>query len=306
MACLGRFAPTPSGRMHLGNVFSAMMAWLSARSKGGEMLLRIEDLDTLRCPKENADILREDLRWLGLDWDYEQPCQSSRSAYYEEILSRLSEAGTVFPCWCTRGDLKNAPNAPHASDGHPIYPGTCRDLSPAERQHRMAAKAPLWRLRVPEETVSFTDGHYGHYVENLAAECGDFILRRADGVFAYQLAVVADDMAAGVTEVVRGRDLLSSTPRQLYLYQLLGASAPEYYHVPLLTAPDGRRLSKRDRDLDLGILRQRFTAKELLGLLAHAAGLLQKPESTSLRELIPLFSWNKIPKEDITLELPPI
>ena len=141
MACLGRFAPTPSGRMHLGNVFSAMMAWLSARSKGGEMLLRIEDLDTLRCPKENADILREDLRWLGLDWDYEQPCQSSRSAYYEEILSRLSEAGTVFPCWCTRGDLKNAPNAPHASDGHPIYPGTCRDLSPAERQHRMAAKA---------------------------------------------------------------------------------------------------------------------------------------------------------------------
>ncbi len=303
MGCLGRFAPTPSGRMHLGNVFSAMMAWLSARSRGGGMLLRIEDLDTLRCPRENADLLREDLRWLGLDWDTEQPCQSSRSAYYEEILDRLRDAGEVFPCWCTRGDLKNAANAPHASDGHPIYPGTCRDLSAEERRARAALRPPLWRLRVPEETVSFTDGHYGAYGENLALECGDFILRRADGVFAYQLAVVADDIDAGVTQVVRGRDLLSSTPRQLYLYRLLDAPAPEYWHVPLLTAPDGRRLSKRDRDLDLGVLRQRYAPEELLGLLAHAAGLLDRPERASLRELLPLFSWDKVPKEDITIDL---
>ena len=304
MGCLGRFAPTPSGRMHLGNVFSAMMAWLSARSQGGGMLLRIEDLDTLRCPAENAVILREDLRWLGMDWDFEQPCQSSRSGYYEEILERLARTGTVYPCWCTRGDLKNAPNAPHASDGHPIYPGTCRELSAEERQRRMALRPPLWRLRVPEETVSFTDGHYGYYEENLAAECGDFILRRADGVFAYQLAVTADDIAAGVTQVVRGRDLLSSTPRQLWLYRLLGAPAPEYYHVPLLTAPDGRRLSKRDRDLDLGILRRQYTPEELIGALAHAAGLLEKRESASLRELLPLFSWDRSPREDITPELP--
>jgi len=303
MAELGRFAPTPSGRMHLGNVFSALMAWLSARSQGGEMLLRMEDLDTLRCSAENAELLKDDLRWLGLTWDFEQPCQSSRTEYYEAILARLGEAGTVFPCWCTRGDLKNAPNAPHASDGHPIYPGTCRSLPEAERESRLALRPPLWRLRAPEETVSFVDGHYGLYAENLARECGDFILRRADGVFAYQLSVVADDIAAGVTQVVRGRDLLSSTPRQLYLYRLLGAPAPRYWHVPLLTAPDGRRLSKRDRDLDMGLLRARFAPEELLGRLALAAGLLEEYTPCSAGELIGVFDWAKIPREDIAIQL---
>lgn len=298
---LGRFAPTPSGRMHLGNVFSGLMAWLSARSCGGEMLLRIEDLDTLRCSRENAELVRSDLCWLGLDWDTEQPPQSSRGDYYEEILHRLGEAGEIYPCWCTRGDLKNAPNAPHASDGHPIYPGTCRDLSDAERRDRMTKKAPLWRLRVPEEKLRFTDGHYGPYEEDLAKECGDFILRRADGVFAYQLAVTADDIAAGVTQVVRGRDLISSTPRQLYIYRLLGAEPPRYWHVPLLTAPDGRRLSKRDRDLDLGVLRERFTAPELIGCLAHAAGLLDRAEPCTPKELIPLFHWSKISHDDIRI-----
>ena len=300
---LGRFAPTPSGRMHLGNVFSGLLAWLSARSASGGMLLRIEDLDTLRCSAENAELVRADLRWLGLDWDLEQPPQSTRSGYYAEILSRLGSAGEVYPCWCTRGDLKNAPNAPHASDGHPIYPGTCRGLSEDERLARMAEKAPLWRLRVPEETICFADGHYGPCGEDLARECGDFILRRADGVFAYQLAVTADDIAAGVTQVVRGRDLLSSTPRQLYIYRLLGAEPPRYWHVPLLTAPDGRRLSKRDRDLDLGILRERFTAPELVGRLAHAAGLLDRPEPCSPKELIPIFDWTKVPKDDITISM---
>ena len=289
--------------MHLGNVFAGLLAWLSARSRGGEMLLRIEDLDTLRCSAENADLVRGDLRWLVLDWDYEQPPQSTRSAYYEEILARLAGAGEVYPCWCTRGDLKNAPNAPHASDGHPIYPGTCRALSASERQDRMAKKAPLWRLHVPDETVRFTDGHYGLYEENLAGECGDFILRRADGVFAYQLAVTADDIAAGVTQVVRGSDLLSSTPRQLYIYRLLDAEPPKYWHVPLLTAPDGRRLSKRDRDLDLGILRERFTAPELIGRLGYAAGLLDRPEPCTPKELLSVFEWKKIPKKDIAIQL---
>lgn len=300
---LGRFAPTPSGRMHLGNVFSALLAWLSVRAAGGDMLLRIEDLDTLRCPRENAGILKDDLRWLGLFWDREQPYQSERSGYYEEVLERLRETGRVYPCWCTRGDLKNAANAPHASDGHPIYPGTCRDLTEAERAAKAAERAPLWRLRVSDEDISFLDGHYGAYTENLSRECGDFILRRADGVFAYQLAVTADDIDAGVTQVVRGRDLLSSTPRQLYLYRLLGAAPPQYYHVPLLTAPDGRRLSKRDRDLDLGILRETYTAPEILGALAHAAGLLENQEPISAEELIPLFDWAKIPKDDISIEL---
>ena len=301
---LGRFAPTPSGRMHLGNVFSALMAWLSVRSKGGALLLRIEDLDTMRCPRENEALLREDLTWLGLDWDAEQPRQSEKTEYYEEILCKLKEAGQVFPCWCTRGDLKNAPNAPHASDGHPIYPGTCRDLTDAQRAEKAAERPPLWRLRVPEETVSFTDGHYGEYSEDLASECGDFILRRADGVFAYQLAVVADDIQAGVTEVVRGRDLISSTPRQLYLYRLLGAVPPRYYHVPLLTAPDGRRLSKRDRDLDLGGLRERYAPEEIIGALGHAAGLTEEYRPCSPAGLIPLFAWDKVPREDITPILP--
>ena len=303
MAELGRFAPTPSGRMHLGNVFSALLAWLSVRAAGGGLLLRIEDLDTLRCSAENAAIVRDDLRWLGLVWDGEQPSQSTRSEYYESILDHLRDMGCVYPCWCTRGDLKNAANAPHASDGHPIYPGTCRELTEEERARRAAERPPLWRLRVPDEEISFADGHYGVYTENLARECGDFILRRADGVFAYQLAVVADDIDAGITQVVRGCDLLSSTPRQLYLYRLLGAAPPNYFHIPLLTAPDGRRLSKRDRDLDLGILRERFTAPELLGRLAFAAGLLDAPESASAEELVPLFDWAKIPKHDIAIEL---
>ena len=301
---LGRFAPTPSGRMHLGNVFSGLMAWLSARSGGGAMLLRIEDLDTLRCSAGNADLVRRDLEWLGLDWDYEQPPQSTRSEYYDTILSCLAEAGEVYPCWCTRGDLKNAPNAPHASDGHPIYPGTCRGLSERERRDRMRLKAPLWRLRVPEETVRFTDGIFGLYEEDLAKECGDFILRRVDGVYAYQLAVTADDIDAGVTQVVRGRDLLSSTPRQMYIYRLLGAKSPRYFHVPLLTAPDGRRLSKRDRDLDLGVLRERYTASELIGLLACAAGLTDRPEPCTPRELLSVYSPEKIPKADITIPFP--
>ena len=300
---LGRFAPTPSGRMHLGNVFSALLAWLSAKSMGGEVLLRIEDLDTVRCTAQHTALLRDDLNWLGLRWDCEQPCQSSQSARYAAILEDLRQCALAYPCWCSRADIEHAANAPHASDGHTIYPGTCRTLSAAERAERMAKKAPLWRLRVPDETISFTDGHFGPYSENLAAACGDFILRRADGIFAYQLAVVADDIAAGVTQVVRGRDLLSSTPRQLFLYRLLGAEPPKYYHIPLLTAADGRRLSKRDRDLDLGLLRQRFTAEQLIGKLAHAAELTDSEEPCTAEDLIPLFSWNKIPQEDIAISL---
>lgn len=300
---VGRFAPTPSGRMHLGNIFSALLAWLSVRSQGGELLLRIEDLDTLRCTVENADILKDDLRWLGLTWDRETAPQRERSERYEEVLASLREKGHVFPCWCTRGDLKNTPNAPHASDGHPIYPGTCRHLTETERAARAAKKPPLYRLHVPDEYIAFTDGNYGPQGENLARDCGDFILRRADGVFAYQLAVVVDDIENGVTEIVRGSDLLGSTPRQLYLYRLLEAVPPVYYHVPLLTAPDGRRLSKRDQDLDMGILREKYRPGELLGALAHAAGLLKGKEACSAEELVPLFDWKKVGTEDKTIEI---
>ncbi len=304
MTHLGRFAPTPSGRMHLGNLMTALLAWLSVKSKGGDMLLRIEDLDTMRCPKENADLLRDDLLWFGLSWDSEQPPQSESTAYYESILERLSEVGNVYPCWCTRGDLKNVPNAPHASDGHPIYPGTCRRLSECERLEKAALRPPLFRLEMPDCEVSFIDGHYGPYSEVPARECGDIILRRADGVFSYQLAVVADDLRAGVTEIVRGRDLLSSTPRQICLWRLLDAEPPSYYHTPLLTAPDGRRLSKRDKDLDLGVLRQKLRADVLTGILAASLGLLPSPENCSPKDLIPLFSWEKIPTADVVIPLP--
>ena len=299
MRQIGRFAPSPSGRMHLGNVFSALLAWLSVRSCGGQMLLRIEDLDPDRCRPEYADTLRRDLEWLGLDWDIEQTQQSLRAAEYARQFARLDAAGLVYPCYCTRGEL-HAASAPHASDGNVVYAGTCRRLTPEGRAAK--TRTPAWRLIVPEETVSFVDGLQGAYVQNLARECGDFIIRRSDGVYAYQLAVVTDDAAGGVTQIVRGCDLLSSTPRQIYLQQLLGCSTPDYYHVPLLTAPDGRRLSKRERDLDMGALRERYAPEALVGRLAHLAGLLDAPQSVSACELAANFSWRRVKRENIPIE----
>ena len=293
---VGRFAPSPSGRMHLGNVFSALLAWLSVRSAGGKMVLRIEDLDPDRCRKEYALQLMDDLRWLGLDWDEEQPWQSERSGAYAEIFEKLGDL--VYPCYCSRTEL-HAASAPHASDGRVLYAGTCRNLTDAQRAEK--TKVPAWRIQVPDETWGFCDGLQGRYEENLAQECGDFIIRRADGVYAYQLAVVADDAAGGVTQIVRGRDLLTSTPRQMYLQKLLGYAAPEYYHVPLLIDESGRRLSKRDGDLDLGALRQRFSPEELLGRLAWAAGVLKTYAPVSAAELIPCFAWDKVQREDIVI-----
>ena len=290
---VGRFAPSPSGVMHLGNVFSALLAWLSVRSAGGRMLLRIEDLDPDRSKQIYADAIRRDLEWLGLDWDEESEPQSERTDYYHAAFAKLEGLGLVYPCYCTRAQL-HAASAPHASDGQTVYPGTCRSL---RLEDRPAGRKPAWRLMVPDETVTFHDGLQGGYSENLLRDCGDFIIRRSDGVYAYQLAVVTDDAGMGVSQVVRGCDLLSSTPRQLYLYRLLGRTAPEFYHVPLLTAPDGRRLSKRDGDLDLSALRQRHAPEELVGLLACAAGLIPKPEPLSARELVPLFRWENVTHE---------
>lgn len=307
---VGRFAPSPSGRLHLGNLFCSLLAWLSAKQQGGRILLRIEDLDPARSKREYTDQLQRDLDFLGLDWD-EGGCgaagphapyeQSLRGPFYEQILSRLRRQGLVYPCFCSRAQL-HAASAPHAADGEVVYPGTCRNLSEEEIRRRILLRDPALRLIVPDEEISFFDRHYGRCSQNLARECGDFILRRSDGVFAYQLAVVADDAAMGVTEVVRGRDLLSSTPRQLYLYRLLGAAPPSFCHLPLLLAPDGRRLSKRDADLGLDALRARgFTAAGITGALAYTAGLLERPVPATPRQLLPLFRWDKIPKEDIPL-----
>ena len=305
----GRFAPTPSGRMHLGNLFCALLAWLSARSAGGRLVLRQEDLDPLRTSADYARQIEDDLRFLGLDWDeggslggpngpYDQ---SKRTDYYQTLLTRLEGMGLVYPCFCSRAQL-HAASAPHASDGDVIYPGTCRNLDPAEIAARRAVKSPALRLRVDSRMRCFDDGHYGRLCQRLDIDCGDFILCRSDGVFAYQLAVVADDAAMGVTQVVRGRDLLASTPRQIYLCQLLGLPVPRYWHTPLLLAEDGRRLSKRDRDLDLDALKSRgLTGQDIVGRLAYLAGLLPAPVPITPRALVSSFSWEKVPTADIRL-----
>lgn len=298
MSHVGRFAPTPSGRMHLGNVFAAMLAWLSVRSKGGAMVLRMEDLDTQRTRAEYAETLRKDLLWLGLDWDAETPPQSQRSAVYDKYFQILREKQLLYPCFCTRSQLHNV-NAPHLSDGTYVYPGTCRDLT-AEQRAAFDRK-PAWRVRVPDRQWQLDDWVRGLYTENLATDCGDFVVRRADGVYVYQLAVTVDDGEVGVTEVVRGMDLLSSAPRQMYLQELFGFSHPSYAHVPMLLAPDGRRLSKRDGDMDLGALQQRMTAQQLLGILACAAGILDRPEPVTARDLAQEFTWEKVKKQDICL-----
>ena len=291
---IGRFAPTPSGRMHLGNVFAGLIAWLSVKSRGGHMVLRMEDLDTQRTSSEFAETLRRDLLWLGLDWDLETPPQSQRSKVYDRYFEKLMDAGLLYPCYCTRSQLHSV-DAPHRADGTYVYPGTCRNL--AEHPN----KPHSWRVRVPDSQWNFTDLLQGPYQENLATDCGDFVVRRADGVYVYQLAVTVDDGEAGVNEVVRGVDLLSSAPRQMYLQDLFGFSHPTYGHVPLLLAPDGRRLSKRDKDLDLGQLQLWLKPEELIGSLAHTCGLLDTYQSISARELCSEFSWEKLKKEDIFL-----
>ena len=299
-APVGRFAPTPSGRMHLGNVFAALIAWLSVKSRGGSLILRMEDLDTQRTSGEFAQVLRQDLRWLGLDWDLETQPQSQRGAVYDRYFDRLMEMGLLYPCYCTRSQLHSV-NAPHLSDGTYVYAGTCRNLSPA--QQAAFGRKPAWRVVVPDRIWTVEDQVQGIYRENLATDCGDFVVRRADGVYVYQLAVTVDDGEAGVTEVVRGMDLLSSAPRQMYLQELLGFSHPSYGHVPMLMAPDGRRLSKRDRDMDLGFLQSCTTPEKLLGLLAFSAELTDSPEPISARELAGEFSWEKLRKTDIYLDV---
>lgn len=294
---VGRFAPTPSGRMHLGNVFAGLLAWLSVKSRGGEMVLRMEDLDTMRTSSEFAEILRSDLLWLGLPWDRETEPQSKRAHVYDGYFQLLKEKKLLYPCYCTRSQLHSV-NAPHLSDGTYVYPGTCREL-----QNPPADRLPSWRVKVPDRIWSLTDKVQGAYSENLSTDCGDFVVRRADGVYVYQLAVTVDDGEAGVTEVVRGMDLLSSAPRQMYLQELFGFSHPQYAHVPMLLAPDGRRLSKRDKDQDLGVLRQKMSAEELIGRLAFAAGLTEKPEKVSAKELAADFCWEKVQKSDIVLSL---
>ncbi|MBO5675603.1 MAG: glutamyl-Q tRNA(Asp) synthetase [Bacteroidaceae bacterium] len=368
----GRFAPSPTGRMHLGNVFCALLSWLSAKSKGGEWVLRIEDLDPQRSKKDYALQLMDDLQWLGLPWDGEPVWQSQRGEIYEEYLQRLTDMGLTYPCYCTRADIM-ATQAPHETDGRVVYKGTCRPNPPSpitpHRSQLTVNRSPLTtttRLIVPDCTIPFTDGHYGKHDINLAEHCGDYIIRRKDGAWAYQLAVVVDDALMGVTEIVRGRDLLLSSPQQIHLRNLLFQSTDDrvqstenrvqmtdgllkrktitdaarsvptatsltpqtvplrqgdersggggltahyspfnvdFFHHPLLCNAEGQRLCKRDKSMDLGYLRGTgITPQEIIGKLAYLAGLTDSTTPITPSELLPLFSWKKVPTEDIILK----
>ncbi len=279
----GRYAPSPTGPLHLGNARTALIAWLHARAEGGAFVLRVEDLDGPRVrPGMEARIVDE-LRWLGLDWDEGPDVGGARGPYRQSLLSgryaaalgRLREAGVAYPCFCSRAEIAGASHAPHGpGEEGPRYPGTCRDLSGAEVARRSAQRRPAWRLRVDEGEVSFEDLVHGRQSFDVQGTTGDFVVMRADGIAAYQLAVAVDDAAMGITDVVRGDDLLPSTARQLLVYRALGLPAPRFAHVPLVVGEDGERLAKRHGALSLGELRDRGADPEaVVGLLAALCGL---------------------------------
>lgn len=297
----GRFAPSPTGRMHLGNIYTALISWLSVRQQGGKWILRIEDLDPQRSRLEYALRIEDDLNWLGIDWDEggtenRGPAgpyiQSMRGEIYRSMLEKLKSTHLTYPCFCTRADIM-ATQAPHQSDGRIIYSGRCRPAvmpsMTAEPQRKHTT-----RLFVPDREIRFTDRVFGPQSSNLATDCGDFVVQRADGAWAYQLAVVTDDAMMGVTEVVRGCDLLLSTAQQLYLYKLCGFTAPDYAHLPLICNAAGQRLSKRDSSMSMEELRLRNTPEEVTGMAAYLAGIIPEPTPCRASELIDIFSWEKI------------
>lgn len=285
---VGRFAPSPTGRMHAGNIFAALMAWLIAKSQGGRIVLRIEDLDRQRSRREYIDGVQADFELLGLTWDVGPYFQQGREEAYRAAYQALKDRGLVYPCFCSRADL-HAASAPHRGEKL-VYPGTCRSLTPEECARRAAEKDPAMRIVVPHRAYSLVDQIQGPYRQMLDEECGDFLIRRSDGAFAYQLAVVVDDAEQGVTSVVRGMDLLCSTPQQLYLQDLLGLPHPVYAHVPLLVAEKDRRLSKRDHDASLEALLARFgTPEGVIGHIAWLTGIRDEDEPATPEQLVDGF-----------------
>ena len=302
---VGRFAPSPSGYLHMGNLLAMLLAWLDCRSLGGKLVFRMEDLDPARSKPVYLDALADDLRWLGLDWDEGWPepdyAQSRRTALYEEAFEELKRRDLVYPCWCSRAERLAAASAPHPGEREFDSGCRCARLSARERLALEASgRRPAWKLRCPDQEICVEDGHYGFIRQNPARDAGDFILRRADGVFAYQLAVSVDDMLMGVTRVVRGRDLLSSAPRQKWLIETLGGTAPAYCHSPLLTGDCGK-LSKRLGSLSTEVLRRETTPEALVGRLAFLSGLTETDVPAAARELLCIFSWEKIKTEDIAI-----
>lgn len=285
---ISRFAPSPTGRMHAGNIYASLVAWLLAKASGGEVVLRIEDLDRERSKQRFIDQVQRDYEKLGLTWDRGPYFQHNRDDAYAEAFESLREQGLLYECFCTRADL-HAASAPHRGEKL-VYPGTCRNLTEEQRREKRRVRKSAIRLRVPDERIGLDDLVQGRYVQELADECGDFIVRRSDGEFAYQLAVVVDDAAQGVNCIARGVDLLCSTPQQLYLQQLLGYPHPRYAHVPLLVAREGRRLSKRDHDAALDTLLATYeTPAGVIGHIAGVTGLAETDEPATPDELLKAF-----------------
>lgn len=303
----GRFAPSPSGRLHLGNMLSSLLAWLDIRSLGGTMVFRLEDLDPDRSFKHYADLMADDLHWLGLDWDEgwfpdkgDGYAQGNRTSQYESLFEMFSQKGMIYPCYCSRAQ-RLAASAPHPGEQQDAGCG-CRVMTEDARlKMERAKRRPAYKIHVTDADISFTDEHYGPQNFQLKAGRDDFIIRRADGVFAYQLAVSYDDGEMGITRVVRARDLLDSSPKQIWLLREMGFDPPEYCHAPLLVAPDGRKMSKRDGDLNMETLRLNHTPEELCGKLAFLAGIIPDPAPIKAADLVPLFDWDKVRKEDIPL-----
>ena len=302
----GRFAPSPSGTLHLGNLLSSLLAWLDVRSQGGVMLFRLEDLDPDRSFEQYADQMAYDLEWLGLDWDEgwnpgsDRFRQGNRTERYQNALLKLQEKELIYDCYCSRAE-RLAASAPHP--GEKLDRGCrCRFFHEEEiSAKRLSGRKPAQKCSVIPQIIHWTDEHFGPQEDVLTAGKDDFIVRRSDGVFAYQLAVSVDDLEMGVSRVVRAQDLMRSTARQIYLIEQLGGTAPVYCHAPLLTAADGRKLSKRDGDLNMDYFRANYTPEQLIGILAKLAGLQEDSQPVSAKELVADFSWDKVPKTPIVI-----
>ena len=298
---VGRFAPSPTGVLHLGNARSLLLAWLSIRSAGGQMLMRIEDLDGPRIKPGAEGQCLHDLEWLGLDWDGPVVRQSERQELYTAALQQLLAQGDAYPCTCSRREVERAASAPHQSEEGPVYPGTCRDPSAAMvASPAKATDEPAFRFRTAPGAVCFDDIFQGSCTYQVQQELGDFVIHKRDGQAAYQLAVVVDDAAMGITEVLRGVDLLSSAARQQQLAQALSLSSPRWCHVPLVVGKDGRRLAKRHGDTSLRALREAgVAAEEVVGWLAWSCGLQQDATPCRAEDLVADFAVGKVPPEDV-------
>lgn len=296
---VSRYAPSPTGPLHLGNVRTALLAWLQARLAGGRFILRMEDLDLPRVRPDSDRQIMDDLQWLGLDWDagpgvdngVGEYYQSKRTHLYQDALNSLYEHDRIYPCYCSRKDIREAASAPHGR--MPIYPGICQGKYPQVtpgNEMPIDGRLPAWRFRVCDQTIVFYDVLKGRVDQSLAAEVGDFVLRRSDGLFAYQLAVVVDDMDMEITDVLRGEDLLDSTCRQIALIKALGGTPPEFWHVELMKNEQGYRMAKRDGSNSLRQFREQgVNASELIGQLAFGCGLVDRQlplDATSLLDTI--------------------